>query len=90
MSLEGPPLKTELKLQQTRDAIAELETVLRFNPGNAQAQHLLSQAYRRLGDSQHAAKFAHMELAEPAAAEGDLLGDFLLPEWEIPAEVDGP
>ncbi|PYT66316.1 MAG: hypothetical protein DMG39_27070 [Acidobacteria bacterium] len=82
--------KTELKLQQTRDAIAELETVLRFNPGNAQAQHLLSQAYRRLGDSQHAAKFAHMELAEPAAAEGDLLGDFLLPEWEIPAEVDGP
>lgn len=82
--------KTELKLQQTRDAIAELETVLRFSPGNSRAQHLLSQAYRRLGDSQPAAKYADTELAEPAASEGDLLGDFLLPEWEIPAEVTAP
>ena len=81
--------KTELKLQQTRDAIAELETVLRLNPGNAHAQHLLSEAYRRLGDSQRAGKYAETELAEPIAPEGDLVGDFLLPEWEFPAEVDG-
>jgi len=81
--------KTELKLQQTRDAIAELETVLRLNPGNAHAQHLLSEAYRRLGDSQRAGKYAETELAEPIAPEGDLVGDFLLPEWEFGAEVDG-
>jgi Flp pilus assembly protein TadD len=78
--------KMKLKLERTHDAVMELETVLRLDPGNPQARRLLSHAYGRLGDSQRAAKYASTEHAPPAAPEGDLLGDFLVPEWEIPEE----
>lgn len=78
--------KTELKLNELHDAVTELETVLRVDPGNAEARHLLSQAYRRLGDPQNAAKYAVTLRARPAAEEGDLLGDFLPPEWQFRAE----
>ena len=78
--------KTELKLHQLRAAVTELETALRLDPGNAEARHLLSQAYRRLGDSQNAAKYAVTGGARPAAEKRDLLGDFLPPEWQFRAE----
>jgi tetratricopeptide (TPR) repeat protein len=78
--------KTELQLDQLHEAVVELETVLRLDPRNAQARHLLSQAYRRLGDSQHARKYAVTSPTQPAALEGDLLGDFLPPEWQFRAE----
>ncbi len=78
--------KTELRLDEMHHAVVELETVLRLDPSNAQARRLLSQAYRRLGDSQHARKYAVASPAQPAALEDDLLGDFLPPEWQFRAE----
>jgi tetratricopeptide (TPR) repeat protein len=78
--------KTELALGRVSDAIAELEEVLRLSPGNMQARRLLSQAYRRAGDAKSAAKFSKAVAHTPAAVEGDLLGDFLLPEWQGPPE----
>ena len=76
--------KTELALGQVREAIAELQETLRLSPGDVQARRLLSQAYRRAGDTQHAEEFAKESSDKPPAAEGDLLGDFLLPIWHLP------
>lgn len=78
--------KTELQLDRLHQAVVELETVLRLEPNNAQARRLLSQAYRRLGDSQLAREYAVTSPMQPAALEGDLLGDFLPPEWQFRAE----
>jgi tetratricopeptide (TPR) repeat protein len=78
--------KSQLALGQVNEAIAELLEALRLGPGNVQARRLLSQAYRRIGDTNHAEEFAQASSEEPPAAEGDLLGDFLLPKWQMPAE----
>jgi tetratricopeptide (TPR) repeat protein len=78
--------KAELALGQVREAIAELQEALRLSPGNVQARRLLSQAYRRAGDTQRAEEFAKVASEKPPAAEGDLLGDFLLPKWRLPEE----
>lgn len=78
--------KTELTVGHVNDAIAELEEALHLNPGNLQARRLLSQAYQRAGDAKRAAKFANTSTETPPIAEGDLLGDFVLPEWQTPQE----
>ena len=76
--------KTELALGRVNDAIAELEETLRLSPNNLQARRLLSQAYRRAGDAANAAKYAEGSDETSLAPEGDLLGDFLLPQWITP------
>jgi tetratricopeptide (TPR) repeat protein len=74
--------KTELAIGRVSDATAELQESLRLSPSNVQAQRLLSQAYRRAGDAQTAARYAEQTTEVPPPAEPDLLGDFLLPEWQ--------
>jgi tetratricopeptide (TPR) repeat protein len=81
--------KTELALGRASDAIAELQEARRLSPGNAQANRLLSQAYRRAGDSKSATKFAAASSNTPLGPEGDLLGDFFLPQWQGPPESTG-
>jgi tetratricopeptide (TPR) repeat protein len=78
--------KTELTVGRVSDAIAELEEALHLSPGNVQARRLLSQAYRRAGDAKRAAQYAETSAEAPPATEGDLLGDFVLPEWQMPEE----
>jgi len=75
--------KSELAAGQTKEAIAELQEALRLRPGNAPARRLLSQAYLRNGDSKKAEEFADSSSDKPAAAEGDLLEDILLPKWQM-------
>jgi len=78
--------KTELAVGRVNDAIVELEEALRLSPDNVQARRLLSQAYQRAGDAKRAAKYADTSHEAPPATEGDLLGDFVLPDWQIPEE----
>lgn len=75
--------KTELVQGRVSDAIGELEETLRLSPGNVQALRLLSHAYREAGDAKNAAKYAQAPEAPPVT-DGDLLGDFLLPQWQNP------
>ncbi len=77
--------KTELTHGDVKQAIAELQQTLRLNPGNQQAMRLLSQAYRRAGDATNAAKFAEASAEIPAAVEDDLVGDFIVPQWQVPS-----
>lgn len=79
--------KSDLAAGQIDGAISELEESLRLRPGDAQARRLLSQAYRRKGDSQKAEEFADASAEKPARAEGDLLEDFLLPHWQMPGTM---
>jgi tetratricopeptide (TPR) repeat protein len=78
--------KTELALSHMNEAIAEFHEALRLDPGNTPAKRLLSQAYRRAGDTKNATKFAEASAEAPAAAAGDLLGDFFVPQWQAPLE----
>jgi len=78
--------KSELTVGRVRDAIVELEEALHLSPGNVQARRLLSQAYRRAGDAKRAAQYAETSAEAPPATEGDLLGDFVLPEWQMPEQ----
>jgi tetratricopeptide (TPR) repeat protein len=80
--------KIELAVGRVNDAIVELEKALNLSPRNVQARRLLSQAYRRAGDPKRAAKYADSSDAAPPAAEGDLLGDFVLPDWQVPEESE--
>jgi len=57
---------------------------LRLDPGNTQAKRLLSQAYRRAGDAQNAAKYAEASAETIAEPANDLIGDFFVPEWRFP------
>ena len=81
--------KTEFALSHVNDAIAEFHEALRLDPGNTQAKRLLSQAYRRAGDTKNATKFAEESAEAPAAPAGDLLGDFFVPQWQTPLEGTG-
>lgn len=76
--------KTQLTLGHVTQAIPELQESLRLDPGNTQAKRLLSQAYRRGGDSKNAMKFADASAESPAEPANDLIGDFFLPEWQLP------
>src|SRR6266851_2895542 len=81
--------KTELALGRANDAIAELQQTLRLSPDNTQAKRLLSQAYRRAGDSKNAAKFAEASANASSDPEDDLLDDFFVPQWQQPPESAG-
>jgi Flp pilus assembly protein TadD len=76
--------KTQLTLGHVHEAIPELLGALRLDPGNTQAKRLLSQAYRRAGDAQNAAKYAESSTESPAEPLNDLVGEFFLPEWRFP------
>jgi tetratricopeptide (TPR) repeat protein len=77
--------KTQLALGHFKEAIAELGESLQLNPGSKPARRLLSQAFRRAGDEAKSAKFAEASDEEPREAESELLGDFILPDWKLPA-----
>jgi tetratricopeptide (TPR) repeat protein len=78
--------KTELTVGRVSDAIVELEEAQHLSPGNVQARRLLSQAYRRAGDAKRAAQYAETSAEAAPGTEGDLLGDFVLPEWQMPEQ----
>ena len=76
--------KTEISLGRVADAIGELEQSLRLDPGNVQAERLLSQARRRAGEKQ--ARSQPGESAAEMITDGreHLVDDFLVPAWERP------
>jgi tetratricopeptide (TPR) repeat protein len=76
--------KTQLTLGHVHEAIPELLEALRLEPGNTRAKRLLSQAYRRAGDAQNAAKYAESSTESPAEPLNDLVGEFFVPEWQFP------
>jgi tetratricopeptide (TPR) repeat protein len=76
--------KTQLTLGHANDAIPELQEAIRLDPGNTQAKRLLSQAYRRTGDAKNAAKYAESSTEPAVAPANDLIGDFFVPEWQLP------
>lgn len=76
--------KTQLTLGHVHEAIPDLLEALRLEPGNIQAKRLLSQAYRRAGDAQNAAKYAESSTESPAEPLNDLVGEFFVPEWQFP------
>jgi tetratricopeptide (TPR) repeat protein len=78
--------QTELMVGHNDQAIAELQKCLQLSPGNAQAIRLLSQAYRRAGDTQAASRYSQESAEKEPAPQNDLLGDFILPEWQGPKE----
>src|SRR5437773_271164 len=49
------------------------------------AQVLLRQAFRRAGNTKSATEHADASSDTPPPAEGDLLGDFLPPQWKMPS-----
>jgi superkiller protein 3 len=81
--------KTQLTLGHPNEAIPELRAALRLEPGNTQAKRLLSQAYRRAGDAQNAAKYADASAETTAEHANDLIGDFFVPEFRFPPDNTG-
>lgn len=79
--------KTQLSMGHVNGAIPELQETLRLDPGNTQAKRLLSQAYRRAGDAKNAAKYAQSSIESPVTPVSDLIGDFFVPEWQVPPEA---
>jgi tetratricopeptide (TPR) repeat protein len=76
--------KTKFSLGQVNEAIVELQEALRLDPDNRQAKRLLSQAYRRAGDAKTSAKFAEASAENPVVPSRDLIGDFFVPQWQVP------
>jgi predicted Zn-dependent protease len=76
--------KTELALGHAKDAITELQETLRLDPHNDQAKRLLSKAYARAGDAKQAATLADAPASGSTNPETDLLGDFFVPQWQMP------
>ena len=76
--------KTEMNSGRLDAAITDLKEALRLSPNNNQARRLLSQAYARSGDKEHAAVFAATSANAPENVEADLLGDFFVPQWQMP------
>jgi Flp pilus assembly protein TadD len=79
--------KTEMISGRLDGAIAELQEALRLRPNDDQARRLLSQAYARAGDKEHALAFAAASANVPENVEADLLGDFFVPQWQMPPEI---
>jgi tetratricopeptide (TPR) repeat protein len=67
-------------------AITELQEALRLSPNNDQARRLLSKAYARAGDTKQAATLAATSLNTPENVDADLLGDFFVPQWQMPPD----
>ncbi|HSY30570.1 MAG TPA: tetratricopeptide repeat protein [Verrucomicrobiae bacterium] len=82
--------KTEMSLGRLDAAITELHEALRLSPNNEQTRRLLSQAYARAGDKEHALAFAATSANAPENVEADLLGDFFVPQWQMPPEIKNP
>jgi Flp pilus assembly protein TadD len=82
--------KTEMSLGRLDAAITELQEALRLSPNNNQARRLLSQAYARAGDKEHALAFAATSANAPENVEAGLLGDFFVPQWQRPPEIKNP
>jgi tetratricopeptide (TPR) repeat protein len=78
--------KSQFTLGHGKEAIAELQEALRLEPANPQAKRLLSQAYRRAGDAKNAAKYAEASRETPVAPAGELIGDFFVPQWQVPPD----
>jgi tetratricopeptide (TPR) repeat protein len=76
--------KTQLLVGHNNEAIAELQKCLQVSSGNVQAQRLLSQAYRRVGDTQAALRYSQGTTEKEPVPKNDLLGDFIVPEWQTP------
>ena len=81
--------KSQFTLGHVNEAIAELQEALRLDSVNPQAKRLLSQAYRRAGDAKNAAKYAEASSEKPVAPVGELIGDFFVPPWQVPADSEG-
>jgi predicted Zn-dependent protease len=79
--------KSQFTLGHVNEAIAELQEALRLAPANPQAKRLLSQAYRRAGDTKNAAKYAEASTETPVAPVAELIGDFFVPPWQVPWQV---
>jgi tetratricopeptide (TPR) repeat protein len=82
--------KTEMNSGRLDAAIADLNEALRLSPNNNQATRLLSQAYARSGDKERAVAFAATSANTPENVEADLLGDFFVPQWQMPPEIKNP
>jgi len=78
--------KTEMSAGRLGQAISELQEALRLSPNNDQARRLLSKAYTRAGDKKQAAAFAASSAESPENVEADLLGDFFVPQWQMPPD----
>jgi tetratricopeptide (TPR) repeat protein len=76
--------KTSLALGSAKEAVDELQKVLQLDPGNRPARRLLSQAYNRLADHENATKYASGEVVAEPEPSNNLVGDFVLPEWQQP------
>jgi tetratricopeptide (TPR) repeat protein len=78
--------KTEMSAGRLDAAISELQEALRLSPNNDQTRRLLSKAYTRAGDKKQAAAFAATSDDTPENVEADLLGDFFVPQWQMPPD----
>jgi tetratricopeptide (TPR) repeat protein len=78
--------RTEMSAGRLDAAITDLREALRLSPNNDQARRLLSQAYTRVGDRKQAAAFAATSANAPENVEVDLLGDFFVPQWQMPPD----
>jgi len=81
--------KTQLTQGHVNEAISALLEGLRLDPGNTQAKRLLSQAYRRAGDAKNATKYAESSTESPGEPANDLIGDFFVPDWQVPPDGVG-
>lgn len=79
--------KTEMSVGRLDAAISELHEALRLSPNNDQARRLLSKAYTRAGDQKLAARFAATSADTPENVEAHLLGDFFVPQWQMPPDA---
>jgi tetratricopeptide (TPR) repeat protein len=78
--------KTELALGHAKDAVAELRETLRLSPDNLQAQRLLEKARRRATDVKEAPEQAPTHPEVQSRGTDELIGDFLLPKWQVPSD----
>jgi len=78
--------KTEMSAGRLDVAISELQEALRLSPNNDQARRLLSKAYTRAGDKKQATAFAATTADTPENVDADLLGDFFIPQWQMPPD----
>ena len=79
--------KAEMSAGRLDAAICELQEALRLSPTNDQARRVLSKAYARAGDKKRAAAFAVTSASIPENAGTELLGDFFVPQWQMPPDA---
>lgn len=77
--------KTSMLLGKPDEAIPEFQQVLKAQPGNLQARRLLSRAYAMIGNQSDASKYGTQTPESDSEPETNLVGDFILPDWQQPA-----